>query len=56
MMLEVYSYGNIDFLKEIFTAVTGLLGDSSFGTLWRLTAILGMLAAAYQLFSRSRWK
>jgi len=48
--VEVFSFGNGDFLFQIFTAVKGVLGDGSFQTLIRITVLFGFLIVMYQLF------
>ncbi len=48
--MEVYTFGNGDFLQQVFVAVTSLMGTGSFMTLVRLTVMLSMLVLAYQLF------
>jgi hypothetical protein len=48
--VEVFSFGNGDFLFQIFTAVKGLMGDGSFSTLVRISVLFGFLIVMYQLF------
>lgn len=47
--MEVFSFGNGDFLFQIFSAVRGIMGDGSFGTLIRIAILLGFLFMLYQL-------
>ena len=48
--MEVFSFGNGDFLFQIFSAVKGLMGDGSFSTLIRISVLFGFLIVMYQLF------
>lgn len=48
--MEVYTFGNMDFLFQVFTAVKQLMGTSDYMTLVRLTILLGFLILAYQVF------
>jgi hypothetical protein len=48
--VEVFSFGNGDFLFQIFSAVKGLMGDGSFSTLIRISVLFGFLIVIYQLF------
>ncbi|MHB8879977.1 MAG: conjugal transfer protein TraG N-terminal domain-containing protein [Thermodesulfovibrionales bacterium] len=48
--MEVFTYGNSDFLIKIFTAVRDLMGSGSFTTLTRISILLGFLILFYQLF------
>ena len=48
--MEVFTYGNSDFLIKIFTAVRDLMGSGSFTTLTRISILLGFLVLFYQLF------
>lgn len=47
--MEVFSYGNGDFLFQIFTAVTGLMGDGSFSSLVRISILFGFIIVIYQV-------
>lgn len=47
--MEVFSFGNGDFLFQIFSAIVGIMGDGSYGTLIRIALVLGFLFLAYQL-------
>lgn len=48
--MEVFTYGNSDFLVKVFTAVRDLMGSGSFTTLTRISILLGFLILFYQLF------
>lgn len=48
--MEVFSFGNGDFLFQIFTAIKGIMGDGSFATLMRIAIFGGFLVLLYQLF------
>ena len=48
--MEVFTFGNGDFLFQIFTAVKGIMGDGSFSTLIRISVLLGFLILLYKLF------
>lgn len=47
--MEVYSFGNGDFLYQVFLAISNLMGTGSFMTLVRITIMLSMLVVGYQL-------
>ena len=47
--MEVFSFGNGDFLFQIFSAIRGIMGDGSFATLIRIAILLGFLFLIYQL-------
>ena len=47
--MEVFSFGNGDFLFQIFTAIVGIMGDGSYTTLMRIAILFGFLFLAYQL-------
>jgi hypothetical protein len=47
--MEVFTFGNGDFLQQVFVAVSNLMGTGSFMTLVRITIMLSMLVMGYQL-------
>ena len=46
--MEVFSFGNADFLFQVFTALANILSTNSYMTLVKLTITLGILIVAYQ--------
>jgi hypothetical protein len=52
--MEVFTYGNIEYLTEIFNAVRQIMGTSEFSTLIRISLLLGFLVLFYSVFFSMR--